>query len=93
MAGRAGRRGKDTVGTVIILCKIDVPESADLHKMILVSTCTLSSPSLFLSPFLFLSLFSLPTIFHLFSHTLISFYSIYLLSFHIGYSSCVRVSV
>ena len=37
MAGRAGRRGKDTTGTVIILCKDDVPESGDLHKMILVS--------------------------------------------------------
>lgn len=48
MAGRAGRRGKDTAGTVIILCKIDVPESADLHKMILVSTSILSFPSLFL---------------------------------------------
>nr|XP_006817545.1 PREDICTED: helicase SKI2W-like [Saccoglossus kowalevskii] len=33
MAGRAGRRGLDTIGTVIILCKGDVPEMADLHKM------------------------------------------------------------
>ena len=79
MAGRAGRRGKDTAGTVIILCKTDVPESADLHKMILVSTCTLSSP--------FSLSLSLPlTIFH-------SLYSIYLLLFQLGYSSCVRVSV
>ena len=37
MAGRAGRRGKDTNGTVIILCKADVPEASDLQKMILVS--------------------------------------------------------
>ena len=37
MAGRAGRRGLDTTGTVIILCKGDVPEMADLHKMMLVS--------------------------------------------------------
>ncbi|XP_078687037.1 superkiller complex protein 2-like [Branchiostoma floridae x Branchiostoma belcheri] len=35
MAGRAGRRGLDTTGTVIILCKGDVPEMADLHKMML----------------------------------------------------------
>nr|XP_039270547.1 helicase SKI2W-like [Styela clava] len=35
MAGRAGRRGKDTTGTVIILCKGDVPEISDLHKMML----------------------------------------------------------
>ena len=36
MAGRAGRRGKDTTGTVIILCKGEVPESGALNKIILV---------------------------------------------------------
>ena len=36
MAGRAGRRGKDIMGTVILLCKADVPEASDLQKMILV---------------------------------------------------------
>ena len=36
MAGRAGRRGLDRTGTVIMLCKGDVPEASDLHKMILV---------------------------------------------------------
>ncbi|KAG2469048.1 SKIV2 Helicase, partial [Polypterus senegalus] len=35
MAGRAGRRGLDTTGTVIILCKSGVHEMADLHKMML----------------------------------------------------------
>lgn len=32
MAGRAGRRGKDPVGTVIVLCKKEVPEACDLIK-------------------------------------------------------------
>lgn len=36
MAGRAGRRGLDTTGTVIILCKGDVPELSDLNRMMLV---------------------------------------------------------
>ncbi|MCJ8749580.1 hypothetical protein PDJAM_G00177810 [Pangasius djambal] len=35
MAGRAGRRGLDSTGTVIILCKTGVHEMADLHTMML----------------------------------------------------------
>lgn len=35
MAGRAGRRGLDTTGTVMVLCKTEVPEMADLHRMML----------------------------------------------------------
>lgn len=35
MAGRAGRRGKDKTGTVILLCKGDVPVESDLRNMIL----------------------------------------------------------
>ncbi|PVD21624.1 hypothetical protein C0Q70_17423 [Pomacea canaliculata] len=35
MAGRAGRRGIDSTGTVIVLCKGDVPETSELHRMML----------------------------------------------------------
>lgn len=35
MAGRAGRRGKDAIGTVIMLCKGEVPAEVDLRTMIL----------------------------------------------------------
>lgn len=36
MAGRAGRRGLDATGTVIILCKAGVHDMSDLHVMMLV---------------------------------------------------------
>lgn len=42
MAGRAGRRGLDATGTVIILCKAGVHEMADLHVMMLVRLCCFS---------------------------------------------------
>ncbi|XP_031722250.1 superkiller complex protein 2 [Anarrhichthys ocellatus] len=43
MAGRAGRRGLDATGTVIILCKAGVHEMADLHVMMLGKPTTLQS--------------------------------------------------
>ncbi|XP_056287810.1 helicase SKI2W [Pseudoliparis swirei] len=43
MAGRAGRRGLDPTGTVIILCKAGVHEMADLHVMMLGKPSTLQS--------------------------------------------------
>ncbi|XP_056597770.1 helicase SKI2W isoform X1 [Triplophysa dalaica] len=43
MAGRAGRRGLDATGTVIILCKAGVHEMADLHTMMLGKPTVLQS--------------------------------------------------
>ncbi|GFO05994.1 helicase ski2w [Plakobranchus ocellatus] len=43
MAGRAGRRGLDTTGTVILLCKGDVPEMSELHRMMLGKPTSLES--------------------------------------------------
>lgn len=34
MAGRAGRRGLDTVGTVIIACAQDVPEESEIRGLL-----------------------------------------------------------
>lgn len=48
MAGRAGRRGLDATGTVIILCKSGVHEMADLHTMMLVGSETECTSSLYL---------------------------------------------
>ncbi|RUS89106.1 hypothetical protein EGW08_003114 [Elysia chlorotica] len=43
MAGRAGRRGLDTTGTVVLLCKGDVPEMSELHRMMLGKPTSLES--------------------------------------------------
>ena len=33
MAGRAGRRGLDTVGTVVIMCSDNVPEETEVRPL------------------------------------------------------------
>ncbi|TMW67409.1 hypothetical protein Poli38472_011029 [Pythium oligandrum] len=43
MAGRAGRRGLDTVGTVIIACWNDIPEPTSLQTMLAGKATSLSS--------------------------------------------------
>lgn len=43
MAGRAGRRGLDTTGTVIVMCKGDVPDVNTLHTVMLGTPTVLAS--------------------------------------------------
>ncbi|GKV33028.1 hypothetical protein SLEP1_g41582 [Rubroshorea leprosula] len=43
MAGRAGRRGLDTIGTVVVLCRDEIPEETDLKHLITGSATRLES--------------------------------------------------
>ncbi|GFZ01664.1 RNA helicase, ATP-dependent, SK12/DOB1 protein [Actinidia rufa] len=43
MAGRAGRRGIDKIGTVVIMCRDEIPEESDLKRVIVGSATRLES--------------------------------------------------
>lgn len=43
MAGRAGRRGLDKTGTVIVMCRDEVPDENDLRRIIVGSATRLES--------------------------------------------------
>lgn len=43
MAGRAGRRGLDKIGTVVVLCRDEIPGESDLNHVIVGSATRLES--------------------------------------------------
>ncbi|KAI3765479.1 hypothetical protein L2E82_15514 [Cichorium intybus] len=43
MAGRAGRRGLDSIGTVLVMCRDDIPDETDLKHVITGSATNLES--------------------------------------------------
>jgi len=43
MAGRAGRRGLDKIGTVILMCRDELPDESDLKRVIVGSATRLES--------------------------------------------------
>lgn len=43
MAGRAGRRGLDKIGTVVVMCRDEIPEEKDLKNVIIGSATRLES--------------------------------------------------
>ncbi|KAJ7959741.1 DExH-box ATP-dependent RNA helicase [Quillaja saponaria] len=43
MAGRAGRRGLDTIGTVVLMCRDEIPEESDLRHVMVGSATRLES--------------------------------------------------
>lgn len=43
MAGRAGRRGLDKIGTVIVMCRDEIPEESDLKRVMVGSATRLES--------------------------------------------------
>ena len=43
MAGRAGRRGLDKTGTVVVMCRDEVPDESDLRRIIVGSATRLES--------------------------------------------------
>ena len=43
MAGRAGRRGLDKIGTVVVMCRDEIPEESDLKHVITGSATRLES--------------------------------------------------
>ncbi|XP_059428943.1 DExH-box ATP-dependent RNA helicase DExH11 isoform X2 [Corylus avellana] len=43
MAGRAGRRGLDKIGTVVVMCRDEIPEEGDLKRVIVGSATRLES--------------------------------------------------